>query len=144
MMNKTHVSVSLLFASLILLIIYGSDVFTAESKHITEGQVAKRGFLPISEALRGSLLGGGAVIMSIVAYVIGRKENSNLIGILLIINGGLIVGGMASLFFTGAATRGSGSGSISTIGSTVAMGVVLIALGILKFISTRKVITKKT
>ena len=102
MMNKTHVSVSLLVASLILLIIYGSDVFAPESKHMTEGQVAKRGFLPISEALRGSLLGGSVVIMSIVAYVIGRKETSNLIGILLIINGGLIVGGMASLFFTGA------------------------------------------
>lgn len=143
-MNKTNISVALLFASLILLIIYGSDVFTAQSKNMTEGQVAKRGFLPISEALRGSLLGGGAVIMSIVAYVIGRKENSNLIGILLLINGGLIVGGMASLFFNGSPRSGSSSGSISTIGSTVAIGVVLLALGIVKLISTRKIITKKT
>jgi phosphate/sulfate permease len=111
-----------------LLIIYGSDVF-----------VKPRGFLPFSVAVRGSLLGGGAVIMSIIGFMIGRKEPSNAVSILLFINGGLIIAGLIALISQGAlASSNSSSTARTTIGSTIGLGVILLGLGVWKVMIDRK------
>lgn len=127
--TKTTVAIALLGLSLILLILYGIDVaiiFSSDSGQTTEDS---RGFLPLDEKTRGSAFGGGAVIMSIIAFVIARKERSNIVSILLFVNGGLIIAGILAV--------AGGLGATSLV-STIAMGIILVGLGIWKVLIDRK------
>ena len=131
------VATGLLIASLILLLIYGADVAVASSS--PQGQ----GFLPFDEAIRGGAFGGGAVIMSIIAFVIARKEYAPIVSSLLFVNGGLIIAGMIALVAQGSVESGDISGTFRTIGSTMAMGALLIGLGTWKTLIDRKIITTR-
>ena len=91
-MDKVAISMILLIVSLILLVIYGADVLTASIN--SPAGLRGKGFLPFEEEIRGGALGGGAVIMSIVGFIISRKEPSKTISSLLFINGGLIIVGI--------------------------------------------------
>lgn len=127
--TKTTVAIALLGVSLILLILYGIDVaiiFSSDSGQTTEDS---RGFLPLDEKTRGSAFGGGAVIMSIIAFVIARKERSNIVSILLFVNGGLIIAGILAV--------AGGLGTTSLV-STIVMGIILVGLGIWKVLIDRK------
>ncbi len=138
------VAVGLLIASLILLIIYGADVIVAtstSSHNASAGQ--SRGFLPFNEAIRGSAFGGGAVVMSIIAFVIARKDYAPAVSALLFVNGGLIIAGMIAIIAQGALSSGNSSGAISTVGSTIAMGAILVGLGAWKAVTNRKIVSKK-
>lgn len=73
-------------------------------------------------------MGATAVVMSIVAFVITRKTPSRSIAILLIINGGIILVGMFFIMTQVALTVNSAR----TVGSTIVMGLLLVALGIVK------------
>ena len=121
-----RVATGLLIVSLILLIVYGADVAVASSS--PQGQ----GFLPFDEAIRGVAFGGGAVIMSIIAFVIARKEHAPIVSSLLFVNGGLIIAGMIALV-------AQGSVASESIG-TIAMGVLLIGLGAWKLLIDRKLL----
>jgi hypothetical protein len=135
------VAIGLLIASLILLIIYGADVIIASSS--TAGGVGGgKGFLPFNEAIRGGAFGGGAVIMSIVAFVIARKEYAPIVSVLLLVNGGLIIGGMVALIAQGALASQNSSGAMRTISSTMAMGAILVGLGIWKAVKDRRIMTR--
>jgi hypothetical protein len=125
---KTKISIILLFISLALLIIYGADVMFAQSTS-PEG---KSGFLQMDYAIRGGVFGGGAVILSIIAFAISLKERSTLVALLLFINGGLIIAGMVGL-----ATQDAASES-STLYGTTGLGVLLVALGVVKVFITLK------
>jgi hypothetical protein len=131
------VATGLLIASLILLLIYGADVAVASSS--PQGQ----GFLPFDEAIRGGAFGGGAVIMSIVAFVIARKEYAPIVSSLLFVNGGLIIAGMIALVAQGSVESEDMSGTFRTIGSTMAMGALLIGLGTWKTLIDRKILTTR-
>ncbi len=131
------VATGLLIASLILLLIYGADVAVASSS--PQGQ----GFLPFDEAIRGGAFGGGAVIMSIIAFVIARKEYAPIVSSLLFVNGGLIIAGMIALVAQGSVESGDMSGTFRTIGSTMAMGALLIGLGMWKTLIDRKILTTR-
>lgn len=131
------VATGLLIASLILLLIYGADVAVASSS--PQGQ----GFLPFDEAIRGGAFGGGAVIMSIIAFVIARKEYAPIVSSLLFVNGGLIIAGMIALVAQGSVESGDMSGTFRTIGSTIAMGALLIGLGTWKTLIDRKILTTR-
>lgn len=131
------VATGLLIASLILLLIYGADVAVASSS--PQGQ----GFLPFDEAIRGGAFGGGAVIMSIIAFVIARKEYAPIVSSLLLVNGGLIIAGMIALVAQGSVESGDMSGTFRTIGSTMAMGALLIGLGTWKTLIDRKILTTR-
>ena len=124
---KTKISVILLFISLALLIIYGADVMFAQST----SPDGKSGFLQMDHAIRGGVFGGGAVILSIIAFAISLKERSTLVALLLFINGGLIIAGMVGL-----ATQ-DGASESSTLYGTTGLGVLLVALGIVKVFITR-------
>jgi hypothetical protein len=124
----------LLIASLILLIVYGADVAVAASSPDREG------FLPFDEAVRGGAFGGGAVVMSIIAFVIARKEYAPTVSALLFVNGGLIIAGMIALIAQGALASQDSSGTLRTIGSTLAMGGILVGLGAWKLVADRKVL----
>ena len=131
------IATGLLVASLILLIIYGTDVMAATMLP------DKVGFLPLSEAVRGSAFGGGAIVMSIIGFVIARKEYAPIVSVLLFVNGGLIIAGMLVLIAQGALVSEDSTGVIRTIGSTIAMGAVLIGLGAWKASIDRKAIAAK-
>ncbi|HEX2106609.1 MAG TPA: hypothetical protein VHF28_02660 [Nitrososphaera sp.] len=125
-----RVATGLLVASLILLVIYGADVAVKQSS--PQGQ----GFLPFDEAIRGVVFGGGAVIMSIIAFVIARKEYAPIVSGLLFVNGGLIIAGMVALV-------AQGPNTLREIAPTTAMGVLLIALGAWKAFTDRKILTAR-
>jgi hypothetical protein len=129
-----RIASGLLIASLILLIVYGADVAVAASSPDREG------FLPFDEAVRGGAFGGGAVVMSIIAFVIARKEYAPTVSALLFVNGGLIIAGMIALIAQGALASQDSSGTLRTIGSTLAMGGILVGLGVWKLVADRKVL----
>lgn len=128
------IALGLLIASLVLLIIYGADAAVAS------GSEDGRGFLPFDESIRGGVFGGGAVVMSIIAFVIARKEYAPAVSALLFVNGGLIIAGMIALIAQGALASEESSGAMRTIGSTITMGAILIGLGVWKVATDRKVV----
>jgi hypothetical protein len=136
-MAKAQISIGLLVASLVLLVIYGADAAAAASS--PDGV----GFLPLSEAVRGSAFGGGAVIMSIIAFVVARKEPSKPIVALLFVNGGLIIAGMVALIAQGALASENADGAMRTVGSTIGMGAILVGLGAWKAATDRRVPSKQ-
>ena len=132
-----RVATGLLIASLILLIIYGADVAIASSS--PQGQ----GFLPFDEAVRGIAFGGGAVIMSIIAFVIARKEYAPIISSLLFVNGGLIIAGMIALVAQESVASEDISETLRAIGPTIVMGALLIGLGAWKVLIDRRILTAR-
>ena len=131
------IATGLLITSLVLLLIYGVDTAAAASS--SDG----KGFLPLDEAVRGGALGGGAVVMSIIGFVIARKEHAPIVSALLFVNGGLIIAGMLALIAQGALASEESSGAMRTIGSTMAMGAFLIGLGAWKVVIDRKAVSPK-
>jgi hypothetical protein len=140
-MNNAAVSVALLGISLILLVIYGMDVLVA-SYSSPEG-VTGQGFLPFGEQVRGIAFGGGAVVMSIIAFIISRKIPSLIVSILLFINGGLIIAGIISTIIQANFSAEEMANIGRTAGSSVLFGLVLIGLGIWKMVLNRKVVSKQ-
>ncbi|MFZ0742706.1 MAG: hypothetical protein WAM54_14020 [Nitrososphaeraceae archaeon] len=140
-MNKTTISVTLLGISLILLIIYGMDVLAASTTS-PEG-VMGEGFLPFGEQVRGIVFGGGAVAMSIIAFIISRKVPSIIVSVLLFINGGLIIVGIIVTVIQANFSSEEMANMGRTAGSTVLFGLLLIGLGIWKIITDRKVLSKQ-
>ncbi|HEV8386655.1 MAG TPA: hypothetical protein VGQ03_03440 [Nitrososphaera sp.] len=133
-----RIAIVFLALSLALLIIYGADVMVASSSVSGNPLAERRGFLPFDEATRGGAFGGVAVILSIIAFVIGRKDYSPIISVLLFVNGGLIIAGMLALIAQGALASEDSSGALRTVGSTMAMGVLLVGLGLWKAVGDRK------
>lgn len=140
-MNKTTISVTLLGISLIILIIYGMDVLAASTTS-PEG-VMGQGFLPFGEQVRGIVFGGGAVAMSIIAFIISRKVPSKIISVLLFINGGLIIVGIIVTVVQANFSSEEMANMGRTAGSTILFGLLLIGLGIWKIISDRKVLSNQ-
>jgi hypothetical protein len=136
------VAIGLLVASLILLIIYGADVMVASSSS-NDRFAERRGFLPFDESVRGEAFGGGAVVMSIIAFVIARKEYAPAVSALLFVNGGLIIAGMIALIAQGSLASENSAGAMRTVSSTIGMGAILVGLGAWKAVIDRKVAAKK-
>jgi hypothetical protein len=135
-------AIILLLISLGLLLIYGIDVMVAsqsEPDAVTAG--GGQGFLPLNEAVRGSIFGGGAVALSIIGFALGRKEPNKTIPILLFINGGLIILGL--LILLAMANFEIDQKTIRTIGSTMLLGGILIGLGIAKIVIDKKKLNSK-
>ncbi|MGE5782725.1 MAG: hypothetical protein ACM31J_07690 [Nitrososphaerales archaeon] len=130
------IAVILLYISLALLIIYGLDTFVASLKQPQLDGSPGTGFLPMNEAARGAIFGAGAVILSIIGFVIGRKEPSKAISILLLVNGFLIILGMIMVMAMNIVTPSEQS--TRTIGSTMLLGGLLIGLGIAKMIVDKR------
>jgi hypothetical protein len=126
------IAIILLLISLGLLITYGLDVMVA-SQSPTDGE---RGFLPLTESVRGSIFGGGAVALSVIGFAVGRKEPNKTIPILLFINGGLIILGM--ILVISMQKLETEQDAMRTIGSTMLFGGLLIGLGIAKIIIDKK------
>ena len=134
----SKIAIILLLISLGLLITYGIDVMVASQSQtdaVTVGE-GGQGFLPLNEAVRGSIFGGGAVALSVIGFALGRKEPNKTIPILLFINGGLIILGL--LLVMAMANFEVDQKTIQTIGSTMLLGGILIGLGIAKIVIDKK------
>ncbi|HEX9317842.1 MAG TPA: hypothetical protein VF884_02790 [Nitrososphaeraceae archaeon] len=150
---KTKLSIILLLISLALLIIYGTDVLA--SKKVSQNLINERsfsnettfstsGFLKMKESIRGGLFGGGAVILSVLAFAISLREWSWIIVILLLINGVLIVGGMTGLYIQ-SLQQTTVNGHYTTVFGTMGLGILLVALGIVKiFVPRNRKMEKQT
>src|ERR671919_1438399 len=132
-----RVAIGLLIASLILLLVYGADFAAASFSP------QRQGFLPFDEAIRGGAFGGGAVIMSIIAFVIARKDYAPIVSSLLFVNGGLIIAGMIALVAQGALASEDSSSTLRTVGSTMVMGGILVGLGAWKLVTDRKILATR-
>src|SRR5687768_6021391 len=132
-----RVATGLLVVSLILLLVYGADVA------VVSFSPQRQGFLPFDEAVRGVAFGGGAVIMSIIAFVIARKQYAPIVSALLFVNGGLIIAGMIALVVQGSVASEDTSSILRSIGSTIAMGALLIGLGAWKHLTDKKILTSR-
>src|ERR671911_170964 len=126
------IAIILLIISLGLLITYGIDVMVASQSQID----GERGFLPLNDAVRGGIFGGGAVALSVIGFAVGRNEPNKAIPILLFINGGLIILGM--LIVMSMHKFETDQDIMRTIGSTMLFGGILIGLGIAKIIIDKK------
>ena len=126
------IAIILLIISLGLLITYGIDVMVASQSQIG----GERGFLPLNDAVRGGIFGGGAVALSVIGFAVGRNEPNKAIPILLFINGGLIILGM--LIVMSMPKLETEQDFMRTIGSTMLFGGILIGLGIAKIIIDKK------
>jgi hypothetical protein len=126
------IAIILLIISLGLLITYGIDVMVASQSQID----GERGFLPLNDAVRGGIFGGGAVALSVIGFAVGRNEPNKAIPILLFLNGGLIILGM--LIVMSMHKFETDQDIMRTIGSTMLFGGILIGLGIAKIIIDKK------
>src|SRR5919106_997040 len=137
-MNRVTISIVLLSISLIFLVIYGADVLTASIN--SPAGLRGKGFLPFEEEIRGGALGGVAVIMSIVGFIIGRKEPSKMISSLLFINGGLIIVGIIITIAVASLSSEDTGGMERTAGFTILLGAILIGLGVWKIRDDKKIV----
>ena len=140
-MNKVAISIVLLSISLIFLVIYGADVLTASIN--SPSGLRGKGFLPFEEEIRGGVFGGGAVIMSIIGFIISRKEPSKTVSSLLFINGGLIIIGIIITIAQANLSSENIGGMARTVSSTILLGAILIGLGVVKTIYDKKIVSSK-
>jgi len=136
-MTKMRISMALLVASLILLIIYAVDELMESSHSVEAGEEHEElaGFLPFNEATRANVFAGSAIIMSIIGFVVERKEPSFAVSTLLLINGALIYAIILIIVFGVSLTSGliQRPNEVLVVGSVFTIGaVVLIGLGIWK------------
>ena len=145
-MTRIRISMALLLASLILLITYAVDEITETSPSIGERHVEETestetgerheervGFLPFSEAIRGGVFTGGAIVMSIIGYVVGREEPSFAVRSLLLINGAVVYAIMVIIVLGVSLNSGliERDNEPLVIGSVFTVGaLLLIALGL--------------
>lgn len=122
--------------SVALLVIYGSDAAV--------GGGTGEGFLPFDHKVRGIGLGIPSVALPIIAYVISKKEPSKTLGILIIISGLLtVIGSVAFLAMQGSVSTGEVEKSrMSEFAPVIAIGLVIVGLGILKIKKSKPVVSK--
>jgi len=109
-----------------LIIIYGLDVAT--------GVFYSRGFIPINAATRGIVLGLPSSVLPIIAYYITKKEESQILGLIILITGITIaIGSVASLLIQGMPTSASLQTSVMfSFGAVLAVGFYIAVLGLKK------------
>jgi uncharacterized membrane protein YidH (DUF202 family) len=81
--------------------------------------------------------------MSIVGFIIGRKEPSKKISSLLFINGGLIIVGIIITIALASLSSEDTGGMERTAGFTILLGAILIGLGVWKAMDDKKIVSSK-
>lgn len=120
--------------SIILLVIYGADA--------AMGGGTGAGFLPFDHKVRGIGLGIPSVVLPIIAYVISRNEPSKILGILIIISGLLTVIGSTAFLTMQDSTSDMVKNRSSEFAPVIAIGALIIGLGIIKIKKSLKSVSK--
>ncbi len=112
--------------SIVLLVIYGSDVAV--------GGGTGEGFLGPDHVARGIGLGMPAVILPLISFFISRKEKSSTLGIMLVVSGVLILIGGAVVIGMEPSPEvlESGRNVMAEAGPLIGVGALIVALGALK------------
>ena len=131
-MGKKHkIAIVLILASIVLLITYGVDVALEKSDD---------GFIPFDARVRGIALGIPSVFLPLIAFGITLKVSSRSLGILLLIDGIMIVlGSTAAVSLQ--ETRGMVDETVimenlRSFAPVIAMGIFVAFLGIYKVIKS--------
>ena len=131
-MGKKHkIAIVLTLASIVLLITYGVDVALEKSDY---------GFIPFDAHVRGIALGIPSVFLPLIAFGITLKVSSRSLGILLLIDGIMIVlGSTAAVSLQ--ETRGMVDETVimenlRSFAPVIAMGIFVAFLGIWKVIKS--------
>lgn len=113
--------------SIILLTIYGADSILAITENLG---IQNTAFLNMDVKYRGIIFGMMPASLLIISYFITRKEQSKGLGGLLVIGGALMIVGVGLIF----ALQGSQipSAGKREFGIVVAIGLVILSLGVLK------------
>lgn len=107
-----------------LLLVYAADVAAAMS---SDGE---HGFLPLDHMQRGMGLGGPALVLPIIAFLISRKEPSRILGAMIIASGiMIIVGGVAVMTSPPPPGGDPGRDPVSSAVMLFAPAAVQLALG---------------
>lgn len=109
-----------------LIIVYGLDV--------AAGVFYFKGFLPFNAATRGIVLGLPSSVLPIIAYYVTKKEESQILGLVILITGIVIaLGSVASLLLQGMPTSTTRQGStLFSFGAVLAVGFYITILGLKK------------
>ena len=121
--------------SIVLLVIYGADAAI--------GGGTGQGFLPFDHKVRGVALGIPSVVLPIVAYFISKGVPSKTLGVLIIISGLLtVIGSVAFLAVQSSiSTMESDKNRMSEFAPVIAVGVFIIALGVVKIKKSFKTVS---
>lgn len=113
--------------SIIMLAIYGADSVLAITENLG---IQNTAFLNMDVKYRGIIFGMIPAALLIISYFITRKEQSKGLGGLLVIGGALMMIGVGLIF----ALQGSqiSSAGQREFGIVVAIGLVILSLGVLK------------
>lgn len=129
------IAIIITLISIALLIIYGSDAAI--------GGGTSQGFLPFDHKIRGIALGIPSVVLPIVAYVISKKEQSKLLGILIIVSGLLtVIGSAAFLGMQDQSALDESKNRVSEFAPIIAIGALITGLGIMKIKKSSKPVIK--
>ncbi len=122
--TKIDLAKGFVMVSLMLLLVYGIDYAL--------NVFLKMDLLPVNTTIRGILLGGTAVVLSIFAYFLAEKK-SLLVKNLLIINGIVMIGGGIIVAIINHFAKNE-YGMFVSIGS----GIIILILGLLSKESVNK------
>jgi hypothetical protein len=111
-----------------LLVVYGMDVIVGYSSDTGEG------FIPFDHKIRGMGLGLPALILTIIAFIISRKDSSKGLGVMIIIAGILIILGGVVVIGNADPEKvvETGRNVISETVPLLVAGLIQIGLGIIK------------
>ena len=136
MVMAVKIAIVITSISIILLVIYGADAAL--------GGGTGEGFLPFDHKVRGIVLGIPSVVLPIISYFTSRKENSKVLGALIILSGLLtVIGSAAFLAMQGSAeiTDGMNKNRASEFAPVIGVGAFIIALGVIKIKKSSKSMT---
>jgi len=129
--QKNKIAIVLTLASIALLIVYAVDVSLERSDD---------GFLPFDARARGFALGIPSVILPLIAFGITLKVSSRDLGILLLINGIIIVIGSTAFVSLQETTEPFDETivmeNLRSFAPVIVMGIFVIFLGIWKVIKS--------
>jgi len=129
--RKNKIGIILTLISIILLIVYGADASLERSDD---------GFLPFDSRVRGFALGIPSVILPLIAFGITRGVSSQYLGVLLLIDGIIIVLG-STAFISLQETREMVDEiiimeNLRSFAPVIGIGIFVIFLGIWKNIKS--------
>ena len=118
--------------SIMMLAIYGADSIMAITENLG---IQNTAFHHTDVKTRGTIFGIITAVMLIASFFITRKEQSRVLGILIIIGGALMIIGVGIIFaLQGSAIPSSGKGEF---GAVVVIGVIIVFLGGIKIKRSR-------
>lgn len=124
--KKKRASEALAIIAMALLLTYIADAAVARGNN--------QGFLPMSAAQRGMILGTSSIVLFFVSFAIGFSERSTLTTVLLIVGGALIG---TSVLAASVMAKGGLAGIQRSFGAIIIIGFVIMALGILRAVQRK-------